>query len=284
MSRMAAASTIWEWSSNNANYGLLQGTTTFSVVVDSNKSDCGMTTCYSLQIVLSNTSINPTDQSSQVLEGLFFDLKSNGSELNNPIGMLSALATGGLLESTGTTIVPGSAGSDICGAGKATQGNARNPLCTIVSKGWEAAYSTGGFTVGGTAYSQHYGIGDAGWGLYIGKDVGNSINGIVPGNGVGIRSPNGSITKNYPFVYGTATFDLYGLTTNNVTISNVRAAYGTAPEATTSAEVFVTGVAGAPEPASLSMVLVAVLGLLWLRRSDLALSDRCSSGGPPEES
>lgn len=263
LSPIGAASTIWAWSTNNATYGLLQGSASFSVVIDSNPSDCGLATCYAVQIAVSNTSTNPTDQSSQVLEGLFFDVKSNGSELNNAIGMLSALATGGLLDSTGSSIVAGSAGAAICGAGKATQGSAKNPLCPTVPKSWEAAYSTSGFTVGGTAYSQHYGIGDAGWGLYTGKDVGNPTHGIVPGNGVGIASPNSSITKNYPFVYGTATFELYGLTTNNITIGNVTAAYGTAPEAEASAEVLGSGV---PEPGSLAVVSAALLGLLWARR------------------
>lgn len=187
VSNVGAASTISAWSTNNPTYGLLAGSANFSVVVDNNTSDCGMATCYALQITLSNTSTNPANQSSDVLEGLFFDVKSNGSELNNAIGMLSALATGGRLASAGSTIVPGSAGADICGAGEA--GQAKSPLCATVAKAWEAAYSTTGFTVGGTPYSQHYGIGDAGWGLYTGKDVGNPTNGIVPGNGGGNQEP-----------------------------------------------------------------------------------------------
>ena len=260
--RIATASTFL-WSTVNPTYGLLQGTAGFNVLSDPNTSDCGAASCYELQIVLTNTSTNPTNQSSQVLEGLFFDvLRSNGTESTDVSGMLSAVATGGTLNTTGHTITSGTVGADICGAGQA--GTAKVPVCTTVAKGWENAYSTTGFTVGGTAYSQHYGIGDAGWGLYQGSKVGNPTNGIVPGNNVGIDpGANASITHNYPFVYGTATFVIYGFTDPGIKIANVKAAYGTAPEAAVAADI---ATLGAPEPGTLAIVPCAFLLLLYLRR------------------
>ncbi|HEV2445218.1 MAG TPA: XDD4 family exosortase-dependent surface protein [Candidatus Sulfopaludibacter sp.] len=249
------------WSTVNPTYGLLEGTATFTVVSDSNSSHCGASSCYDLQIVLKNTSTNPANQSSQALEGIFFDLHgSTGAELNMPTGMLSAAATGGQLFTTGSTIKSGTLGADICGAGQAA--SSKSPLCATVAKGWENAYRTTGFTVGGTAYTEHYGIGDAGWGLFQGNKVGNPTNGIVPAVGIATSGTNSSITKNYPFVDGTATFILYGLTQQKVTIANVKAAYGTAPEAAVAARTD-----GLPEPGTLALVPAALVVLVtWQRR------------------
>lgn len=251
------------WSTLDPTYGLLQGTAQFDLFADATTSDCGgSSSCYELRIILSNTSTTQANQSSQILEGLFFDLQtSTGTQVLNATGMLSALATGGLLNSSGSTIVSGSANTDICAAGSAASAN--SPLCTTVAKAWQDAYSTTGFTVGGAAYSQHYGIGDAGWGLFSGNKVGNPTNGIAPGNGVGLSaSSNSTITNNYPFVYGTATFVLYGILTSDVTASNVVAAYGTAPEAAVAA----TNTSSTPEPGTIGIVSAALLLLLASRR------------------
>ena len=245
-----AMSSTFLWGTNDPTYGLLQGTVSFTFSSDPNTSDCGAATCYYLQVVLSNTSTNPANQSSQVLEGIFFDLRdSNNVAVNNATGMYSAVATGGQISAPGTTITPGTTGADICGAGEATTGTSKVPLCATVAKGWENAYSTSGFTVGGVAFSQHYGIGDAGWGVYNGGNVGNPTNGITPIAGIS-SNPNGSISKNYPFVNETATFVLYGLTTQSVTITNVVAAYGTAPEAEVAAST-----TNVPEPGTIAMLL-----------------------------
>ena len=261
ISKVATGSTFL-WSTNNPTYGLLKGSATFTFSSDPNTGDCGAATCYYLQIVLSNTSTNPANQSSQILEGIFFDLQdSNHVEVNNATGMYSALATGGTISAPGTTSTPGTTNANICGAGQATTGTSKSPLCTTVAKGWENAYSTSGFTVGGTAYSQHYGIGDAGWTLYQGSKVGNPTNGIAPLAGIS-SSPNASISHNYPFVNETATFILYGLTTQNVTIANVVAAYGTAPEAAVAADA---NTIGKPEPGTITMFLGA-LGAVSVHR------------------
>lgn len=254
-----ARATTYLWSSNNATYGLLAGSATFTTAPDPITSDCGASSCYELQIVVSNTSTNPVNQSSQILEGIFFDvLASNGSELNNAVGMLSAVATGGQLTAAGHS--PTNVGADVCGAGTPTQGSTLGPKCTTVAKGWEAAYSTSGFTLAtSTHYSQNFGIGDAGWGLYNGNDVGNPKNGIVPGSGVGTASsPNGSVK--FPLVYGTATFTLYGLKTDQVSITNLIAAYGTSPEA-----VVFSG-ANVPEPSTVALVAGALVLLLARKR------------------
>jgi len=168
--------------------------------------------------------------------------------------MYSASATGGTISAPGTTSDPGTIANppNICGAGKATVGTSLNPLCVPATKGWENAYSTTGFPAVGTpaqAFTQHYGIGDAGWNLYNGGNVGNPINGITPLGGIS-SNPNKSLSKNYPFVNEVATFVLYGLTTQNVTVTNVVAAYGTAPEAEVAANTN-----GGPEPGTITMLL-----------------------------
>jgi hypothetical protein len=55
--------------------------------------------------------------------------------------------------------------------------------------------------------------------------------------------------RRYPpgYVYGQVTFTLNGLTTSNITISDVAGAYGTAPEATPAATIVNTST---PEPAT----------------------------------
>jgi uncharacterized protein (TIGR03382 family) len=268
----AASGSTYLWSTVNPTYGLLQGTAVFTWLPDPTLSDCGSTTaCYSLQIVLSNTSTTQANQSSQVVEGVFFDiLASNHQWVSTPTGMQSGYATGGILNSTGNTIVPGSGGTatSICGAGAATQGTSKNPTCTTVASGWENAFSTTGFTVGGVPYSQHFAIGDAGWGLFQGKNVGNPTNGIVPGNGVGISTAaNTGLTGKEPYVYGTATFVLYGFKEQNDLILDVVAVYGTAPEAAVAANT-----SAAPEPGAIVMAAGGLALLAFLQRRRRAVS------------
>ena len=261
-------SSTFLWSSNNATYGLLQGSVSFTFGSDPTTSHCGGANCYYLTIVLNNTSTNPANQSSQILEGIFFDLQdSNHAEVNIATGMYSASATGGTISAPGTTSDPGTITNppNICGAGQAS--NSKSPLCTTVAKGWENAYSTTGFPAVGTpsqAFNQHYGIGDAGWLLYQGGKVGNPTNGISPLAGIS-SSPNGSITKNYPFVNETATFVLYGLTRQDLTIANVVAAYGTAPEAEVAAD---SNTFNQPEPGTITMLLggLAAVAVYRFRR------------------
>ncbi|HKE21329.1 MAG TPA: XDD4 family exosortase-dependent surface protein [Bryobacteraceae bacterium] len=263
-----ASANTFIWSTTDATYGLLAGQVAFTTSVDSNTSDCGASTCYLLTIGLSNTSSNPADQSSQILEGLFFDIEltSNSSELDNATGMASAASTGGELAAGGYANTV----ADICGAG--TGGTAQNPSCITVPKnknggtgGWEDGYSTTGFTVGGVAYTEHYGIGDAGWGVFKGSDVGNPTVGIAPTAGIAAGA-NATITGNYPFVYQTATFVLYGLTTDQIKFANVVADYGSALEATAAA-YYNNGV---PEPRTIAMISGALLLMLLQRRRSRA--------------
>jgi uncharacterized protein (TIGR03382 family) len=252
------------WSTVNPTYGLLKGTAVFTVLPDANLTDCGASSCYFLQIAVTNTSTNPANQTSQIVNGLFFDITtSRGANLNQQLGMYSATATGGQLATTGTTIVAGSVGANICGSGNV---GAKTQVCAGGS-GWEAAYrdvNAAAFSVGGTAYTQHYGLGDAGWGLFNGGGVGNPTNGLVPGNGVGISaSANNGLKNKFPYVYGSATFVLYGLKDPNILITNVVADYGTAPEAAVGANT-----SAAPEPGAIVMAAggLVLLGALRRRR------------------
>lgn len=249
-----AAADTFLWSTTNATYGLLSGSATFTTVADGSG--------YDLQIVLDNTSTNPATQSAQILEGLFFniELTSNGSELQNATGMKSATATLGTLNGPGYVPTSGTAGADICASGTGS-GTAKNPTCVTVTKGWEDAYNTAGYTLNSVHYGDEYGIGDAGWGVFQGAKVGNPTNGIAPGGKVGIGSnPNGSMK--FPFVYGTATFVLYGLTTDKIKFANVEAAYGTGPEAMVAAAYY----SPAPEPGTPVTILAGGLLLLLVKK------------------
>jgi len=218
---------------------------------------------------VSNTSTSPADQSSQITLGLFFDIQnSSGVKIANPIGMLSATATLGTLSSVGTTTVTtGTQGVDICGSGVGQAGKKQETLDSLcsptVSNGWEAAYtaSSKGLLTG---FTQDYAVGDAGWGLFNGGSVGNPVNGLAPQAGLAPVS-NGNITGNYPFVYETAKFVLYGLTTQNVTFTNVQAAYGTQPEAEVAA-LLQTNSAPEPGPVFLMAGGLALIGVSRLRR------------------
>jgi hypothetical protein len=63
-----------------------------------------------------------------------------------------------------------------------------------------------------------------------------------------------------PYTYGVATFLLSGLT-SDVEISNVVAAYGTAPEGTPAGEL-----ATVPEPATALLFAGCLLGLAMVRK------------------
>lgn len=272
LTSFSASADTFNWSKVDPTYGLLAGQASFTISSDTNTSDCGAATCYFLVISISNTTSNQVSQSSQVLNGLFFDATDNGTgaELASNLGMANGYATGGLLPSSGTTITPGSDGTNSSICSDSAQGTALASQCNSVFTkitgkntnylGWEVGVDSAGLKIpstGTTTFTEKYYLADAGWGDF--HDVGNPQLGIVPT--VGTSNGNGGLSNDFPLTYKTATFYLYGLKTNNLTIKNVEAAYGTAPEALVAA----SDLAG-PEPSTVVLVAGALVLLLARKR------------------
>jgi hypothetical protein len=185
--------------------------------------------------------------------------------------MYSATADLGLL-TNGTSYqnspTAGTAGTNVCapgtGAGTATAPNSTN--CTV-GGGWEAAYNASGLG-GGAAATEHYGIGTTGQGGVFSGNANNGVGafdyGIAPTIGVN-PTQSGGLNNAYPpgYIYQQATFTLRGLTTQNITVQNVAAAYGTMPEGTPAATNVSTAT---PEPASLFLLGGALTMMAFLRR------------------
>ena len=264
-----ASADTYKWSTTDPTYGLLAGQVTFTTVADPNLTDCGGSSCYFLQVALSNTTTQAVNQSSQVLNGLFFDIinSSTGQELTSNIGMATGYATGGLLKAAGTTPASGTGGTNSSICGDTPQGTALKPKCSSVdiSKqgnvlGWTVGVDSSGLTIpntGTTKYTQKYYLANGGWGDF--HDTGNPNLGIVPSGGA--PNPNNGMKSDFPLTYSTATFTLYGLTTDKISIRNVVASYGTAPEA----EIAANSSLG-PEPGTVVLVAGALVLLLTKKR------------------
>ena len=146
--------------------------------------------------------------------------------------------------------------------------NATN--CTV-SGGWESAYRSTGIG-GGASATQEWAVGTSGQsGIFHGNDVGTFDYGVAPGNSVGVNPAlGGGLSGGYPpgYIYGQVTFILKGLTTSDVTVSQVAGAYGTNPEATPAATVNTS----TPEPATFGMFFLAALLLAIWRTNRLPLN------------
>jgi hypothetical protein len=250
------ANTVFSWSGSIGGVGI-GGQAMFSTRVDNGG--------YELVIVLTNTSASAPPNSAAVLTGLYFDLTSSAANTSlGALGMESAEATGGLAGAGGYHVaMAGTAESNICAAG--VGGTALSPSCdSTVAGGWEAAYYASGFGLAG----DHYAIGTTGQsGVFQGNSskAGQANYGIVPGGGVGLSdSANASLTNNFPYVYGTATFVLTGLASADFRIGNVVAAYGTQPEALLAAPGAATPEPGTAIELSAGVCLVAVS--IWIKR------------------
>lgn len=185
---------------------------------------------------------------------MYFDISPSPGALQ----MVAAVATTGLL----TVLSPTEAVSpdaSICAPGHGE--NAPDPICpTTVGGGWEASYNASGLG-GGAAAAQHWGIGTTGQGgVFHGQDVNTFEYSIIPN--AGVTPDNGFDT--YPFVSITATFTLKGLTSSDITISNVASAYGTQPEAVPNASLVTD--TSVPEPGTVGMLAAGILLLGWGRR------------------
>lgn len=239
---MAAHATPLLWSGTIDSVGV-SGQVEFQVVAGN------------LQITLENTTLSQPTSTKQILTGVLFDIGGSGSAL----GMQSAAALDGIVNAGSTT--PGSIGLNICAPG--IGGTALGNTCgsTLVG-GWQAGYWSGGAntTLG---YTQRYGIGTAGLGLFNGGQVGSANYGIVSSLGTTVLD---GLTGMQPYTYKRATFSLYGGSAlDGITISNVQALYGTdladiqPPNVVPPAQVV-------PEPAAVGLLGLGLLGLGWGRR------------------
>jgi hypothetical protein len=210
-----------------------------------------------MDITNTATAIPPT--TADILTGIYFDVTATGQ---GALGVKSATATGGLIDATHQT--PGTqygVGTNICAPG--VGGTALNNTCSsTIAGGWEAAYNAAGIG-GGLAATQHYAVGTSGQGGVFSGNAGNAGNanyGVAPG--VGIDVSLDGIGKMVPYSYKTVTIVLAGLITPNVTISNVSAAYGTAPEATPAALIDING----PEPSTWLTIIGGLALMAWWQR------------------
>lgn len=250
LAQSAYSNQIWQWNGSFGGYALT-GMVDFSVIQNGAQ--------WALQIDITNnaTVIPPT--TADILTGIYFDVTATGQ---GALGVKSAVATGGLLDTTHQA--PGTqfnVGTNICAPGKG--GTALNNSCAAtIGGGWEAAYNPSGIGGGQTA-KQKYGVGTSGQGgVFSGNsaNAGNANYGVAPtaGINVGLDGIGGMV----PYSYQTVTIVLYGLITPNVTISNVAAAYGTAPEATPAGLIDING----PEPGTWLMMGGGIAAIAWRRR------------------
>ena len=248
----ATALSSWSWSATGTGGEAITGTADFSVVPDATAG------FYDLTIALTNTSATQPSVSSNVLTGLYFNLSTSPGAL----GMLSATATGGLVSNLGqTTADGGSIGANICAPG--IGGTAVADTCgSTLPGGREAAYHS--------ASAQQYAIGTTGQsGVFNGNattGTGQLNYGIAPAVGLSLSSNTG-ITNEFPYVLGTATFTLRALTTDQITVSDVSGAYGTAPEFSEAATTVTPRDTPVPEPSVLAIMGIGLAGIMFARRA-----------------
>lgn len=262
---LSASTLTYTWSQAGTDTHL-DGTAAFTIMPDP-------TSGYDLIIVLTNTSAAAPIVSGDIISGVLFDISADLPQ--GALTMASATATDGLIQSTDFHHAASlTAGNTICAQGGGQ--SAPNPSCTSTTGGgWEAAYLSTGFTQS-FANGAHYGIGTTGLGIFNGNFVNPADYEIAPGNGVGIGDgANTGVTHDFPFVYGDATFVLTGLTSGNVTISNVRATYGTLPEATPAGTIVQSDT---PEPSSWVFFAsgIAVISLLSRRAQRVCIARRAA--------
>jgi hypothetical protein len=248
----------WDTSFVNAGTWFVAGNVNFAVTPDGGG--------YDLVITLSNTSNVVQQHSSAALTGLFWNITVDG---NDPAGlpMMSAKATGGLINSDGSTAIAGTADYNICADNSDTS---LVSCSSTLDGGWQTKYTTASAGFSNTfPAAVHWGIGTAGLsGIFEGGLV-NGTNSTPYGPGGNfdfalVHNLDTTHMDTTPYVLDTATFVLTGLTSSNVVISDVLPAYGTAPEGvpTTTSEQPPENL---PEPATMS-VMCGGLGLLAWKR------------------
>jgi len=213
------ADQIFQWSSSVSGY-TLSGGAAFSTQQDGSLFD--------LIIVVENTAAVGPSVPSRILTGLYFDIQGASQ---TSLAMISAVATAGFVE-TGQYIqaADGTAGSNMCAPGAG--GNAPAPVCSAkVAGGWESGY----WPSGTRGYS--YGIGTTGGsGAFNGNatsGVGQLNYGILPlatSISPALVNPNTGVTNEFPYVNGSGTFVLTGLSSPDIIIAAAAGVYGTAAD------------------------------------------------------
>jgi hypothetical protein len=217
---------------------------------------------------VNNDALVGASNASEILTGLYFDI-SGVSE--SALSMMSGVATDGLIE-TGNyaQAADGTAGSDVCAPGEG--GSAASPTCSqTVAGGWESGY----WPSGRDGYT--YGIGTAGLsGAFDSsrkKGTGGLNYGIAPLASTAdpaLVDPKKGVANATPYVDGTATFVLSGLSSSQITITDVAVNYGTGSHLITATSMSAENDAmanGVPEPATVIQLSGGALMLFaWLRR------------------
>jgi hypothetical protein len=223
-SAKATVLSTWSWSDTSGGIPVAG-----NVVFSTQQDGVG----YDLVIDLTNTATADPTSTAQLLTGLYFDISASPGGL----AMKSAVAVNGLLNNPAFPNTPasGTAGTNICAPNGAEQAPDPAAGCTV-DGGWEAAYSTPGGMGGGASATQHWGIGTTGQtGIFHGNDV-NAFDFAIASAAVGVVNSSGGLNNDYLYTWGLGEFVLSGLTSEDIVIQNVTAAYGTAPEGTPAAQ------------------------------------------------
>jgi hypothetical protein len=237
---------IWNWTGSFNGYAL-SGSAEFSVIPDGSQ--------YALQVVITNTATVVPPSTADILTGLYFNITG----ANGALGMKSATADLGLLDRTHQTPTSAySAGANICAPKSST---ALANVCSSIPGGWQVVYKPGGIG-GGAAATQQYGVGTSGQGgVFSGNaaNAGNANYGVAPDAGINVALDG--LGNMVPYSYKRVTLVLHGLAAASISVEDVAAAYGTAPEATPAAEVYNS----TPEPGTWAMIASGIGILCWFR-------------------
>jgi len=221
---------------------------------------------YDLVIDLYNTSTVQPTSTAQLLTGLYFDI----SPSPGPLKMRSAIAPDGLLNDVNnpTVVDPLTLGANMCAPFGAQLAPDPTDLPCVapasggsaIDGGWQAAYQFPTGIGGGANANQHWGIGTSGQtGVFQGNHV-NAFNYSIAGT-IGVTGTQGGLTNEFLYAYGYGQFVLSGLSSEDITISNVSGAYGTAPEGTPAAQEE----SDTPEPATVTGIAGGLIALAMKR-------------------
>lgn len=245
----------------------MTGTVTFSTVADSTYGPSN----YDLVITLVNQAPVASPASAYLLDGLYWNM-TQGSTVSLASGtspgsltMFSATASTFIMVNAAGNGTSTGAGGSICGPGAKGTTTIADTCTTKITGGWDEVYSTaaGGIGSAGTGTNkptQNWGIGTTGQGgVFNGNDVNPFNYALTSANGVFASNADKSTT----FAVSTAVFRFEGLSSSQIFIQQVAAAYGTAPEAVTNT----TLVSGeSPEPSTVVLIAGALVLLLSRKR------------------